>query len=99
MTVHAPAEQIAARINPAVGVLEPLDETTCILDTGADTVETLAVYLGLLGATSRSTVRRSCGLPELLAQRYAGRRRPAATCVSPSPASGASTAPWSWCSR
>jgi predicted DNA-binding transcriptional regulator YafY len=50
VTVHAPAETIAARINPAVGVLEPVDETTCILDTGADTIETLAVYLGLLGA-------------------------------------------------
>jgi predicted DNA-binding transcriptional regulator YafY len=50
VTVHAPAETIAARINPAVGVLEPLDEGTCILDTGADTVEILAVYLGLLGA-------------------------------------------------
>jgi len=48
--VHAPAGQISERINPAVGTLEPLDEHTCILDTGADTIETLAVYLGLLGA-------------------------------------------------
>ena len=28
-----------ARINPAVGVLEPVDATTCVLDTGAATVE------------------------------------------------------------
>ena len=49
VTVHAPAEQITERINPAVGTVEPVDERTCILDTGADTVETLAVYLGLLG--------------------------------------------------
>ena len=32
-----------------MGTVEPVDERTCILDTGADTVETLAVYLGLLG--------------------------------------------------
>lgn len=49
VTVHAPAAVIADRINPAVGTVEPVDERTCILDTGADTVETLAVYLGLLG--------------------------------------------------
>jgi predicted DNA-binding transcriptional regulator YafY len=50
VTVHAPAARIADRINPAVGVVEPVDEHTCVLDTGADTVETLAVYLGMLGA-------------------------------------------------
>jgi predicted DNA-binding transcriptional regulator YafY len=50
VTVHAPAGQISERINPAVGTVEPVDEHTCILDTGADTIETLAVYLGLLGA-------------------------------------------------
>jgi predicted DNA-binding transcriptional regulator YafY len=47
--VHAPAEAVAAQINPAVGVLEVVDERTCVLDTGADTLERLAVYLGLLG--------------------------------------------------
>jgi predicted DNA-binding transcriptional regulator YafY len=50
VTVHAPAGQISERINPAVGTVEPVDEHSCILDTGADTIETLAVYLGLLGA-------------------------------------------------
>jgi predicted DNA-binding transcriptional regulator YafY len=49
VTVHAPAEVIAERINPAVGTVEALDEHTCVLDTGADTIETLAVHLGLLG--------------------------------------------------
>jgi predicted DNA-binding transcriptional regulator YafY len=50
VTVHAPAERIAERINPAVGVLEAVDDHTCVLDTGADSIETLAVYLGLLDA-------------------------------------------------
>jgi hypothetical protein len=49
VTVHAPAEVITDRINPAVGTVEAVDEHTCVLDTGADTIETLAVYLGMLG--------------------------------------------------
>jgi predicted DNA-binding transcriptional regulator YafY len=49
VTVHAPAGVVLARINPAVGTVEPVDDVTCVLDTGADTVDTLAVHLGLLG--------------------------------------------------
>jgi predicted DNA-binding transcriptional regulator YafY len=48
VVVHAPAEAVTARINPAVGVVEAIDEHSCVLATGADTVETVAVYLGLL---------------------------------------------------
>ena len=48
--VHAPAEQVRRRIPAAAGVVEAADEGTCLLDTGADTLETLAVYLGVLGA-------------------------------------------------
>ena len=29
--------------------MEAVDERTCVLDTGADTIDTLAVYLGMLG--------------------------------------------------
>lgn len=49
VTVHAPADVVAERINPAVGVVEAVDATTCVLDTGADSLETLAVHLGMLG--------------------------------------------------
>ncbi|WP_091348488.1 helix-turn-helix transcriptional regulator [Micromonospora rhizosphaerae] len=48
VVVHAPAEVVTERINPAVGVVEAVDEGTCVLDTGADSVHTLAVYLGML---------------------------------------------------
>jgi predicted DNA-binding transcriptional regulator YafY len=48
VTVHAPADAVAARINPAVGVVEPVDDHCCVLATGADSVATVAVYLGLL---------------------------------------------------
>jgi predicted DNA-binding transcriptional regulator YafY len=46
--VHAHAEVVADRINPAVGVVEAIDEHTCALNTGADSLHTLAVYLGML---------------------------------------------------
>jgi predicted DNA-binding transcriptional regulator YafY len=48
--VHAPAEEIRRRVPAAAGEVEEVDEGTCLLDTGADTLETLAVYLGMLGA-------------------------------------------------
>jgi predicted DNA-binding transcriptional regulator YafY len=48
--VHAPAEEVRRRIPAAAGVVEAVDEGACLLDTGADTLETLAVYLGMLGA-------------------------------------------------
>jgi predicted DNA-binding transcriptional regulator YafY len=48
--VHAPAEEIRRQLPAAAGVVEAVDEETCLLDTGADTLQTLAVYLGMLGA-------------------------------------------------
>ncbi|MCT9933044.1 YafY family transcriptional regulator [Planotetraspora sp. A-T 1434] len=48
VVVHAPAEVVSERVNPAVGVVEALDGRTCVLVTGADSVHTLAVHLGLL---------------------------------------------------
>jgi predicted DNA-binding transcriptional regulator YafY len=48
--VHAPAEEVAARLaGAAAGTVEPRDESTCVFDTGADSIETLGVYLSLLG--------------------------------------------------
>ncbi|RZQ60284.1 helix-turn-helix transcriptional regulator [Amycolatopsis suaedae] len=48
VTVHAPATEVAQRINPAVGTVEAIDEHSCLLHTGADSVHTLAVHLGML---------------------------------------------------
>jgi predicted DNA-binding transcriptional regulator YafY len=62
VTVHAPASVIAERINPAAGTVEPVDGHTCVFATGADTIDTLAVYLGLLGVDFTVT-----GPPELVA--------------------------------
>jgi predicted DNA-binding transcriptional regulator YafY len=75
VTVHAPAEAITARITAAVGVVEPVDAGTCLLHTGSDTLDSLAVHLGLLG--HRFTVTEP---PELVAflQTLAERYRNAA---------------------
>lgn len=72
VTVHAPAAAVLERINPAVGVVEAVDATVCVLDTGADSLDSLAVHLGMLGYDFTVT-----GPPELvahlreLAERYA----------------------------
>lgn len=49
ITVLAPAEAVLARINPTVGVVEAVDESTSVLLTGADSLELIAVYIGMLG--------------------------------------------------
>jgi predicted DNA-binding transcriptional regulator YafY len=49
ITVHAPAAALADRIGPWIGTLTAVDDRSCVLDTGADSLEMLAVYLGLLG--------------------------------------------------
>ena len=70
--VHAPASELAARLTPAVGRVEERDASTCWLHTGSDSLDGLAVHLGLLGVDFEVT-----GPPELverlelLARRYA----------------------------
>jgi predicted DNA-binding transcriptional regulator YafY len=63
VVVHAPASQLAERFGPWLGTIEPVDETSCVLTTGAERLEDLAVYLGMLGADFRVTEP-----PELVAQ-------------------------------
>ncbi len=48
-TVQASAVDVLEKINPAVGVVEPIDESTCVLESGADDLWTMAVYIGALG--------------------------------------------------
>ncbi|GAT75058.1 putative transcriptional regulator [Microbacterium sp. HM58-2] len=70
--IHAPADVVADRIDPSVGLVEAVDDERCILATGADHPMTVAVHLALLDQPF--TVE---GPPELreairtLARRYA----------------------------
>ena len=49
LRVAAPADAVLARINPSVGVVEAVSEGTSVLVTGADSLETIAAYIGMLG--------------------------------------------------
>jgi predicted DNA-binding transcriptional regulator YafY len=49
IAVDAPASEVLGRINPAVGVVETIDEEHSVLVTGGDSVETVAVWIGMLG--------------------------------------------------
>jgi predicted DNA-binding transcriptional regulator YafY len=48
--VRMPAAELAERFGPWLGTIIAVDDTSCILETGADNLEMLAGYLGLLGA-------------------------------------------------
>ncbi|HVV12781.1 helix-turn-helix transcriptional regulator [Amycolatopsis sp.] len=49
LRISAPADAVLARINPTVGAVEAIDATTSILVTGADSLDTIAAYIGMLG--------------------------------------------------
>jgi predicted DNA-binding transcriptional regulator YafY len=49
IAVDASAEEVLARINPTVGIVESIDADHCVLVTGADSVEIAAAYIGMLG--------------------------------------------------
>jgi predicted DNA-binding transcriptional regulator YafY len=48
--VRTPAAELAARFGPWLGTIIAVDDVSCLLETGADNLEMLAAYLGLLGA-------------------------------------------------
>ncbi len=70
--VHAPAEVVAERLPISVGPVAAIDEHSCELQTGSDSAEMVAVWLGMLGADFE--VPDSDELREqfrILAERYA----------------------------
>lgn len=49
VTLHAPARDVVGRIAPAEGMVEPVDDHSCTLRIGAESVSTIALVLGRLG--------------------------------------------------
>ncbi len=47
--IHAPAEIVAQRSIPAAGRLEGIDQDTCLLHTGSNSLDELALYVALKG--------------------------------------------------
>jgi predicted DNA-binding transcriptional regulator YafY len=48
VVLHVPAAQISDRIGPWVGTITAVDDASCVLQTGADSLEMMAVYLSML---------------------------------------------------
>ncbi|MCD2443001.1 WYL domain-containing protein [Agromyces sp. SYSU K20354] len=48
LRVAARADAVIARINPTVGVVEAVSEAESVLVTGADSLDTIAAYIGML---------------------------------------------------
>jgi predicted DNA-binding transcriptional regulator YafY len=47
--MRAPLAAVADRGSPTAGRLEPVDEHSCVLHTGANSLDTIALYVGLKG--------------------------------------------------
>lgn len=49
VTLHAAIEEAAERLPPGAGTLEAIDDRSCILHTGASSLDGLSIYLALIG--------------------------------------------------
>ncbi|ASO21700.1 putative DNA-binding transcriptional regulator YafY [Actinoalloteichus hoggarensis] len=49
LTMHGSAEDVADEVPPALGLVEPIDERTCTLRIGSDSLDQLAVWVAAFG--------------------------------------------------
>ncbi|WP_336215582.1 helix-turn-helix transcriptional regulator [Nonomuraea sp. LPB2021202275-12-8] len=49
LTMHGPADEVAGEVPPTLGVVEPVDERTCTLRIGSDSLDHLAVWVAAFG--------------------------------------------------
>jgi predicted DNA-binding transcriptional regulator YafY len=75
--LHAPVPEVAEHVPAAVGVLEACGDGTCVLSTGANSLESLAVHLALLPMDAE--VLEPSELREVLATMAARLHRTATT--------------------
>jgi predicted DNA-binding transcriptional regulator YafY len=70
--LHAPIEAVAARVPYSTGVLEALDDERCLLSTGAEWLDGLAVYIAVIGVEFEIvSPPELVGRVDALAQRFA----------------------------
>jgi predicted DNA-binding transcriptional regulator YafY len=53
ITLHAPLENLTKRIPPSAGLLEAIDQNSCMLQTGSHSLEGIAIHLAWLGVGFR----------------------------------------------
>ena len=72
VVVQAPAAQLLERWGPMLGTVTPIDDSSCTIHAGADSVDQLAAWLGVLGADFQvSEPPELIEAVRLLATRYA----------------------------
>jgi predicted DNA-binding transcriptional regulator YafY len=49
VTLHAPVEAVAKKIPASAGVLEAINDNSCMLHTGSHSLEGITIHLSLLG--------------------------------------------------
>ncbi|GLY50986.1 YafY family protein [Lentzea sp. NBRC 102530] len=49
LTIHAPVEEVAERTSPMAASLEPVDDRSCLMRTGAESLDRMVFYLLYLG--------------------------------------------------
>jgi predicted DNA-binding transcriptional regulator YafY len=76
VTFHAPAAVVAERVPPAAGIVEPVDDRTCVVTYGGESLRTLGVFVGMIGVDF--TVDEPPELVEHVAQLAERYRRAAA---------------------
>jgi predicted DNA-binding transcriptional regulator YafY len=80
LTLHVPIEVAAEEVPPTAGVLEPVDDTSCTLTVGSNSLDEMAIYLAL--HSFEFTVHEPAELVEAMATlagrlgRAVGRSRP-----------------------
>jgi len=47
--MHAPIDKVAEKVTPTSGRLEPVDDTSCVLHAGADSLLGMAVFISMYG--------------------------------------------------
>ncbi len=47
VTIGVPADSAADHVPPTIGVIEPIDAESCLLHTGSNSLDELAIYLAL----------------------------------------------------
>ncbi|MBA2769549.1 MAG: WYL domain-containing protein [Sporichthyaceae bacterium] len=50
ITVHAPAEVVAEHIGPTVGVVTPINDNSCELCSGSNSMDEMALWAAIVGA-------------------------------------------------
>jgi len=86
--MHAPVRLVAERMPPTVGVLEAVDAENCLLTTGADVLDAIALHLALLEAEFTvldppELIKRVTELADRLRRATPAARSPAASSPIP----------------